>query len=51
MSDGQRGVVTNAANIQAAAPQDAASQNKTNPLADQVRSILQQGKSKVTFNI
>ena len=51
MSDGQRGVVTNAANVQAAAPNDASGQNQTNPLADQVRQILQQGKSKVTFNI
>ena len=51
MSDGQRGVVTNAANVQAAAPNDAASQNQTNPLTDQVRSILQKNNSKVTFNI
>jgi hypothetical protein len=51
MSDGQRGVVTNAANVQAAAPKDASGQNQTNPLADQVRQILQQGRSKVTFNI
>ena len=51
MSDGQRGVVTNAANVQAAAPNDASGQNQTNPLADQVRQILQQGRSKVTFNI
>lgn len=51
MSDGQRGVVTNAANVQAAAPNDAGGQNQTNPLADQVRQILQQGRSKVTFNI
>ena len=51
MSDGQRGVVTNAANVQAAAPNDASGQNQPNPLADQVRQILQQGKSKVTFNI
>lgn len=51
MSDGQRGVVTNAANVQAAAPNDASGQNQTNPLADQVRQILQKNNSKVTFNI
>ena len=51
MSDGQRGGGTNAANVQAAAPNDASGQNQTNPLADQVRQILQQGRSKVTFNI
>jgi len=51
MSDGQRGVVTNAANVQTAAPNDASGQNQTNPLADQVRQILQKNNSKVTFNI
>lgn len=51
MSDGQRGVVTNAANVQTAAPNDASGQNQTNPLADQVRQILQKNNSKLTFNI
>ena len=51
MSDGQRGVVTNAANVQTAAPNDASGQNQPNPLADQVRQILQKNNSKVTFNI
>ena len=51
MSDGQRGVVTNAANVQTAAPNDASGQNQPTPLADQVRQILQKNNSKVTFNI
>jgi|TARA_R110000803_G_scaffold46425_1_gene97433 hypothetical protein len=51
MSDGQRGVVSNAANVQTAAPNDASGQKQSTPLTDQVRQILQRNKSKVTFNI
>ena len=51
MSDGQRGVVQNAANVKTVAPDDASSQNQTNPLSDQVREILRGNNSKVTFNI
>ena len=51
MSDGQRGVVTNAANVQTAAPNDASGQNQTNPLADQIRQIMGNQSNKLTFNI
>lgn len=51
MSDGQRGVVNNAANVKTVAPNDAGGQNQTNPLTDQVRDILRGNNSKVTFNI
>ena len=51
MSDGQRGVVNNAANVKTVAPNDAGGQNQANPLTDQVRDILRGNNSKVTFNI
>lgn len=51
MSEGQRGVVQNAANVQAQAPDDASGQPNTNPLADQVRTIIRGTNSTLTFNI
>lgn len=51
MSEGQRGVVQNAANVQAKAPDDASGQQNSNPLGEQVRQILQRNRSTMTFNI
>ena len=51
MSDGQRGVVTNAANVQTAAPNDASGQNQTNPLQEQLREIMRGNNTRVTFNV
>ena len=51
MSEGQRGVVQNAANVQAQAPDDARGQQTSNPLGEQVKQILQRNRSTMTFNI
>lgn len=51
MSDGQRGVVQNAANVQTVAPDDARGQNQDNPLGEQVKQILQRNRSTMTFKI
>ncbi len=51
MSEGQRGVVQNAANVQAKAPDDVSGQQNSNPLGEQVRQILQRNRSTMTFNI
>lgn len=51
MSDGQRGVVQNAANVQAKAPDDVSGTQNTNPLGEQVRDILRGNRSTMTFNI
>jgi hypothetical protein len=51
MSDGQRGVVQNAANVQAKSPDDTSGTQNSNPLGEQVRSILQQNRSTMTFKI
>ena len=51
MSDGQRGVVNTAANVQAAVPNDTSGQQNSNPLGEQVKQILQRNRSTMTFNI
>lgn len=51
MSDGHRGVVQNAANVQTKAPNDASGQQNSNPLGEQVKQILQRNRSTMTFNI
>jgi hypothetical protein len=51
MSDGQRGVVNTAANVQAKAPNDVSGQQNTNPLGEQVRQILRGNKSTMTFKL
>tara|TARA_R100001510_G_scaffold43777_1_gene40241 strand:- start:1445 stop:2608 length:1164 start_codon:yes stop_codon:yes gene_type:complete len=51
MSDGQRGVVQNAANVQSVAPDDASGQSQNNPLQDQLRQIMRSQSSRMTFNI
>jgi hypothetical protein len=51
MSEGQRGVVQNAANVQAKAPDDVSGQQNSNPLGEQVKQILQRNRSTMTFNI
>lgn len=51
MSDGQRGVVQTAANVQTKAPDDVSGQQNSNPLGEQVKQILQSKRSTMTFNI
>lgn len=51
MSEGQRGVVQNAANVQSQSPNDSAGQQNSNPLGEQVKQILQRNRSTMTFNI
>ena len=51
MSEGQREVVQNAANVQAKAPDDVSGQQNSNPLGEQVKQILQRNRSTMTFNI
>lgn len=51
MSDGQRGVVQTAANVQSKAPNDVTGQQNSNPLGEQVKQILQRNRSTMTFNI
>ena len=51
MSDGQRGVVQNAANVQAKSPDDTSGTQNSNPLGEQVRDILQRNRSTMTFKI
>jgi hypothetical protein len=51
MSDGQRGVVNTAANVQAKTTDDVSGQQNSNPLGEQVRQILNQNRSTLTFNI
>lgn len=51
MSEGQRGVVQNAANVQTQSPNDSAGQQNSNPLGEQVKQILQRNRSTMTFNI
>jgi hypothetical protein len=50
-SDGQRGVVQNAANVQSVAPDDARGQNQNNPLQDQLREIMRSQNSRMTFKV
>ena len=51
MSEGQRGVVQNAANVQTQSPNDSDGQQNSNPLGEQVKQILQRNRSTMTFNI
>ena len=51
MSEGQRGVVQNAANVNSQAPNDALGKQNSNPLGEQVKQILQRNRSTMTFNI
>lgn len=51
MSDGQRGVVQNAANVQSVAPDDVSGQNQNNPLQDQLREIMRSQNSRMTFKV
>jgi len=48
LSDGQRGIVDNAANVSTNSPQPTA--KTENPLVDQVRNIIRGNSSKTTFN-
>ena len=50
MSDGQRNVVTQAANISTASPQRTGMENN-NPLADQVKQILKRSTSGLSFKL
>jgi len=51
MGDGQRGIVNKAANVSTASPDQGGQMNSSNPLADQVRNIMRNGSSGVTFKI
>jgi hypothetical protein len=51
MSEGQRGVVQTAANVQTTTPDDVRGQQNSNPLGEQVKQILQGNRSTLTFNI
>ena len=52
LGDGQKAVVTNAANItNDTAPSSSQRLNEENPLASQVRQLLRGNSSKITFNI
>lgn len=51
MSEGQRGVVQTAANVQTKTPDDVRGQQNSNPLGEQVKQILQGNRSTLTFNI
>ena len=51
MGDGQRGLVDKAANVSTASPTQGGQMNASNPLADQVRNIMRNGSSGVTFKI
>tara|TARA_B100000963_G_scaffold44223_2_gene33004 strand:- start:35432 stop:36568 length:1137 start_codon:yes stop_codon:yes gene_type:complete len=49
LSDGQRGVVQNAANVSTQVPQQ--SSEPANPLGDQLKNILQRNSNKLTIKI
>jgi len=52
MGDGQRGLVDKAANVSTASPgQGTTSDQSNNPLAQQVKDIMRNNSSKMTFNI
>ena len=52
MGDGQRGLVDKAANVSTASPgQGTTSDQSNNPLAEQVKDIMRNNSSKMTFNI
>jgi len=50
LSDGQKGVVQNAANVSAQVPQQSSKPN-ANPLQEQLKSIMGSTSSKMTFKI
>ena len=50
VGDGQRGLVDKAANVSSAAPQQTG-QEQNNPLSDQVRTLLRNSSSGLTFKI
>ena len=49
LSDGQKGVVQNAANVSAQVPQQSSQPN--NPLGEQLKNILGKNSNKMTFKI
>jgi len=51
MGDGQRGLVDKAANVSTASPNQGGQMNASNPLSDQVRDIMRNGSSGLTFKI
>ena len=52
MGDGQRGLVDKAANVSTVSPgQGTTSNQSNNPLAQQVKDIMRNNSSKMTFNI
>jgi hypothetical protein len=52
MGDGQRGLVEKAANVSTASPNQGTNSNQSNnPLAEQVKDIMRNNSSKMTFNI
>ena len=52
MGDGQRGLVDKAANVSTASPGQGTNSNQSNnPLAEQVKDIMRNNSSKMTFNI
>ena len=50
LSDGQRGLVEKAANVQASTPQQQTNNNDSDPVVDQLKQIML-GKSGMRFNI
>ena len=52
MGDGQKGLVEKAANVSTASPDQGTNSNQSNnPLAEQVKDIMRNNSSKMTFNI
>ena len=52
VGDGQKGLVNKAANVSTASPQQGTNTSQTeSPLAEQVKSIMNQNSSKMTFKI
>ena len=51
MGDGQRGLVDKAANVSSGTPSQTPNQNANSSLAEQVKSIMRNNSSKMTFNI
>ena len=49
LSDGQKGVVQNAANVSTQVPQQ--SSEPANPLGEQLKNILQRNSNKLTIKI
>ena len=50
LSDGQKNIVNNAANISTQSPNQS-TQNDTNPLAEQLKNIMGKNSNKMTFKI